>query len=59
LAFREGLDDEAQAVYRRADYRGFKGARAADEDGGHLPLAGDQSRPPAANDHRQKSQDRT
>ena len=36
LALKEGPDDEAQAVYRRADHRGAEGARAGGEDGSDL-----------------------
>lgn len=39
---RGGPDDEAEAVYGRADHRGFEGARAGCEDGRSVPQARDQ-----------------
>src|SRR5438046_3679785 len=42
LALWGGPDDEAQAIYGRADYWDFERARAGCEDGGFVPQARDQ-----------------
>src|SRR6516165_3983710 len=42
LAPEGGPDDEAEAVYGRADHRGFAGARAGCKDSGSVPQAWDQ-----------------